>query len=229
VSDQPVRVLVADAQALFRFAVRTALEEQPDLVVVAESENATEAAVEAERTRPDVALLDAGLPRPGVIGALERIGERAPSCRLVVVAAEADEELLFSAVVAGARAFITKDQPLEELLEITRGVASGRARVPEDLLGGLLDRLTTHRERRSDVRQRVAKLTRREQEVLLILARGGSNDAIARALTISRQTARTHVQNVLSKLGVHSRLEAAAVARQSHLAPPGAQPAPSER
>jgi DNA-binding NarL/FixJ family response regulator len=214
--DRIIRVLVADTQSLSRLGIRSALDEQKGFQVVADVSDAAGAMAEAERTRPDVALLDAELPVPGVFRATERIRGRIPTCSVLVIAADPDEDLLLSAVVAGARGFLTKDRPLEELLEAVRGLARGEVPIPPNLLGGLVDGLVRRRQQQGDALRRISTLTRREREVLAILARGpGDNEAIARALMISPDTARTHVQNVLSKLEVHSRLEAAALARQS--------------
>jgi DNA-binding NarL/FixJ family response regulator len=210
-----VTILLADAHSLFREAVRMALDGQPDLHVVAEARDGLQAVAEAERRRPNVALLEAALPNCDGIRATELIGERVPDCRVVLVSGEEDHGLLLSAVLAGACGFLTKGSPLEDLIATARGVADGETRIPPRLLGPLLDRLVRRRQEQSEALKRIDKLTRREREVLAILAEGGDNDAIAQALVISPQTARTHVQNVLGKLGVHSRLEAAALARRN--------------
>jgi DNA-binding NarL/FixJ family response regulator len=210
-----VRILLADAHSLFREAVRMALDGQSDLKVVAEASDGLQAVAEAERSHPDVALLDAGLPNCDGVRATELLGAKAPDCRVVLVSSEEDQGLLLAAVLAGARGFLTKGSPLEELIGTARGVAEGETRIPPRLLGQLIDRLVRRRQEQDQALKRISKLTRREREVLGLLAEGGDNDAIAQALVISPQTARTHVQNVLGKLGVHSRLEAAAVARRN--------------
>jgi DNA-binding NarL/FixJ family response regulator len=210
-----VRILLADAHSLFREAVRMALDGQPDLTVVAQARDGLQAVAEAERSRPDVALLDAALPNCDGIRATEMIGERVPDCRVVLVSGENDQSLLMSSVLAGASGFLTKGSPLEDLIATARGVAEGETRIPPRLLGPLLDRLVRRRQEQTQALKRISQLTRREKEVLALLADGGDNDVIAQALVISPQTARTHVQNVLGKLGVHSRLEAAALARRN--------------
>ena len=210
-----VRILLADAHSLFREAVRMALDGQPDLKVVAEARDGLQAVAEAERSHPDVALLDAGLPNCDGVRATELISTKAPDCRVVLVSGEEDQGLLMAAVLAGARGFLTKGSPLEDLIGTARGVAEGETRIPPRLLGQLIDRLVRRRQEQDQALKHISKLTRREREVLGLLAEGGDNDAIAQALVISPQTARTHVQNVLGKLGVHSRLEAAALARRN--------------
>jgi DNA-binding NarL/FixJ family response regulator len=212
-----VRILLADAHSLFREAVRMALDGQPDMRVVAEAREGAEAVAGAERIQPDVALLDALLPNVDGVRATKLIADRVPGCRVVLVASEDDQRLLLSAVLAGARGFVTKGSPLADLIAVARGVARGETRIPATLLGPLLDRLVRRHEEQDQALQSISKLTPRERQVLALLAEGGDNDAIARALIISPQTARTHVQNVLGKLGVHSRLEAAALARRHGL------------
>jgi DNA-binding NarL/FixJ family response regulator len=213
-----VRILLADAHSLFREAVRMALDGQPDMRVVAEARDGAEAVALAERIQPDVVLLDALLPNRDGIRATELISNRVPSCHVVLVASEDNEGLLLSAVLAGARGFVTKGSPLADLIGTARGVARGETRIPARLLGPLLDRLVRRHQEQDEAMQRISKLTPRERQVLALLAEGGDNHAIAQALIISPQTARTHVQNVLGKLGVHSRLEAAALARRQHMA-----------
>jgi two-component system nitrate/nitrite response regulator NarL len=212
-----VRILLADAHSLFREAVRMALDGQPDLRVVAEARDGLQAVAEAEQNNPDVALLDASLPNCDGVRATELIGTRVPECRVVVVSNEEDGGLLMSAVLAGAKGFLTKGSPLGELIGTARGVAEGETRIPPRMLGLLIDRLVRRRQEHDQALKRISRLTRREKEVLGLLAEGGDNDAIAQALVISPQTARTHVQNVLGKLGVHSRLEAAALARRNEV------------
>lgn len=210
-----VRILLADAHSLFREAVKMALDGQPDLKVVAEARDGLQAVAEAERNHPDVALLDAGLPNCDGVRATELIGSRVPDCRVVLVSGDEDPGLLLAGVLAGARGFLTKGSPLGELIGTARGVAEGETRIPPRLLGHLIDRLVRRRQEQDLALKRISKLTHREREVLGLLAEGGDNDAIAQVLVISPQTARTHVQNVLGKLGVHSRLEAAALARRN--------------
>ena len=113
---------------------------------------------------------------------------------------------------------LTKGCPLSELIDATRAIHQGETLVPSRMLGPLLARLIHRRRERDEAAKRIGRLTRREREVLGLLSQGISNEGIAQALVISPETARTHIQNVLGKLGVHSRLEAAAFARQNQTA-----------
>lgn len=210
-----VGVLLADSHSLFRDAVRLVLASGTDLEVVAEARDGLQAVAEAERTRPDVALLDANLPNCDGIRAAEMIRERVPECHVIVLSGEEDEQILIRALEAGANGYFTKEYPLAELIEAARAVHRGETLVPTRMLGPLLSRLLHRRRRQEDALRQLARLTRREREVLSLLADGADNDSIAQALIISPQTARTHIQKLLSKLGVHSRLEAAAFVLQN--------------
>jgi DNA-binding NarL/FixJ family response regulator len=206
----PIRVLLADQHALFREALRAIFDAEPDLLVVAEAGTGFQAVEEARREEPDVAILHAGLEACDAIQVVGLLQERVPACRLLILADGEDQGILAAAVEAGASGFHTKRGPLVELLEATRALSRGDTVIPPRMLGGLLSRLISHRHELDIAQERLARLTRRERQVLGLLAEGADNDAIARTLVISPQTARTHIQNILSKLEVHSRLEATA-------------------
>lgn len=215
-SEEPrVRILLADGHSLFREAVRAVLESEDDLQVVAEARDGLQAVSEAERTRPHIALLDSALPNCDGIKATALIKERVDCCRILVLSDEEDRMTLIDAMGAGASGYLTKEYPLADLIEATRALHRGETMVPPRMLGGLLAHLIRRRRETDDALKSMGKLTRREREVLALLADGSDNDAIAQALVISPQTARTHIQNVLGKLGVHSRLEAAAFVIQN--------------
>jgi DNA-binding NarL/FixJ family response regulator len=218
-SDATVRLLIADEHSLFLEALKVALDDERELEVVAEARDGLQAAAEAERARPEVAVVDAGLPNGDGIRATALIREAAPHCHVLVISNEEDLPTLEAALQAGASGFMTKGAALGDLIEGVKSVHRGETFIiPQRLLGDLLAWLLHRREVQGDALRRAGQLTRREREVLAILADGGNNDAIAQALVISPQTARTHVQNVLGKLGVHSRLEAAAFVRANQLA-----------
>lgn len=210
-----IRILIAYQQALLREAVRVVLSSEDDLAVVGEAPDGKHAIVDAERLRPDVALIDVHFPTRDGIRAVRAITEAIPSCRIIVFSAEEDEQLLIEAMEAGASGYLLKESPLVDLIAATRAVHRGEALVPPMMLGTLLHRLIQRRRERDEALRRMAGLTRREREVLALLADGGDNETIADRLFISPETARTHIQNVLGKLRVHSRLEAASFVNQS--------------
>jgi DNA-binding NarL/FixJ family response regulator len=209
-----IRIVFADGQTLFREAVRTTLEQEPGLKVVAVAEGGKQAVIEAERHRPDVVILTDGLPERDGIQATHVIRRRFPDIRVVFLADDEDNDLVIPALEAGANGFLTKTCVLTELIEATRVVSRGETLVQSRSLGRLIERLMHRRAERTNGMRALSRLTRREREVLALLAAGGNNQSIGQALYISPQTARTHVQHVLSKLGVHSRLAAAAFAMQ---------------
>lgn len=212
-----IRILLADGQSLFREAVKVVLGSEAGLEVVAEAGDGLEAVAEAERVRPNVALVDFNLPNCDGVRATFLITERVPDCRVVILADEEDESVLVDAVEAGASGFLTKESPLADLIDATRAIHRGETLIPRQMLGPLLRRLIVRRREQDHALRQMSRLTRREREVLALVAGGADNDAIAQALVISPQTARTHIQNVLSKLGVHSRLEAAAFVVQNRI------------
>jgi two-component system NarL family response regulator len=213
----PIRVLLADGQSLFREAMRVVLETQSDLAVVGEASDGMQAVAEAERTEPDLALVDAQLPNGDGIRATSMIAERVPGCRILVLSDQADERTLISSLEAGATGFVTKGSEIGQLIDTARRVHAGETTIPPHMLGALLARLIRNKREHDSAIRRLGQLTRREREVLALLAQGADNAGIAQPLVISPETARTHVQNVLTKLGVHSRLEAAAFVVQNGL------------
>jgi DNA-binding NarL/FixJ family response regulator len=207
-----IRVLLAEPQLLLREAVRVALSNAGDIEVVAEASDGLGAVAEARTSQPDVALIDVALPLRDGVETTRMIAESVPWCRIVILGGIEDERLMMEALEAGASGYLTEEAALGDLVAATRAVYHGEALVPPRLLATLLNKLIRHRRERDEAIILLSRLTRRERQVLAMLARGADNRAIADALTISPDTARTHIQNLLGKLGVHSRLEAAAFA-----------------
>jgi len=210
-----MRIMLGDEQSLFRQAMRTVLTNESDMEIVAEAGDGVQAVAAAEQFRPDVVVLNASLPNCDGIRATAMIRERLPACRILVLSEQDDEAELLYAFEAGANAYLTKASALTDLIAATRSIHEGGTVVPPRMLGGLLSGLIRRREEQDDAIRRLARLTRREREVVALLAEGSDNDAIAQSLVISPQTARTHLQNALDKLGFHSRLEAAMFANQN--------------
>ncbi len=209
--DPIIRILLADREPLFREAIRMVLDHEPDLLVVAEAAKGCGAVALAEELLPDVAILAADLFDCDGGGLVGMIGDRAPACRILVLAPAEDQNVLLAALESGAAGFVTRTSPLNDLILAIRAVHRGEAMVPPAMLGPLLAALIRRRREQAAVLQRISMLTRREREVLVLVRRGADSRTIADELVISPETARTHVQNVLTKLGVHSRIEAAAL------------------
>jgi DNA-binding NarL/FixJ family response regulator len=199
-----IRVLVADDHAVVRQGLRTFLELQEDVEVVGEAVDGEEALVAVERLTPDVVLLDLVMPRLGGVEALGRIRELSPRTRVLVLTSFADDDKLLPAVRAGAAGYLLKDVEPQELLRAIRTVHGGE---------GLLDPAVTARVMEEAAsrgsRAPAHHLTDRELEVLRLIARGHANKRIASDLGVAEKTVKTHVSNILAKLGVADRTQAA--------------------
>ncbi len=213
-----MRVLVVDDHKLFAEAVQMALEKHGMEVVIATSpDEGLEAAV---RVSPDVVLLDIGLPGRSGLELGREILEQRPDAKIVVVTSFDDQRALQEAVRLGFHGFLTKDTKLPQLVRAITDVAEGQLVVPHRLA----IRRRNGESEESDLL--ASQLTRREREVLGLLASGSNSSEIARALVVSPNTVRTHVQSILAKLQVHSRLEAVAFAtRHQLLSTPSGAPA----
>lgn len=213
-----VRVLVADEQPLFRDAVTSVLDRQDGLTVVALAGDGIEAVECAMRTQPHVAIVDLNLPNPDGIHTTRLLRGCAPHCRVLVLADSDDQEILLAAVEAGAAGFLSRSAPLSDLVHATWRVHREGVWVPSDMLAELLANLVRGRREHDDALRRLMTLSPREREVLGLVAKGADNERISQILVISPETVRTHAQNVLVKLRVHSRLEAAAFVLRNGLA-----------
>lgn len=212
-SSTPARLLLADEHALFRAAMAAAFNAERDFNVVGEASTVSDVARRAGDA--DVVLLSTNLA--GFGSARERIRAVHQSAKLVGVGDTPDRDALHVGIQAGMDGYVTKDMALSDLVAAVRQVVSGEAFVPPGMLGSLLRDLIDSSRAADDALHRFMLLTRREREVLELLVDGCDHLAVADILVISPQTARTHLQNVISKLGVHSRLEAAALAVEHRL------------
>lgn len=209
-----IRVALVDDHALFSQSLSMALEAYDDVEIVGRADRLGSGVALVVKHQPDVVLLDYRLPDgDGVAGAI-RIKEESPQTKVVIVTAVEDESVLTAAMEAGCAGFITKSATVDELISAVRMAAAGEAVISPALLLRLLPRL-----HRRDEPTRV-ELTGREIDVLRLLATGMSNAAIAEDLTLSVNTVRNHVANLLLKLGVHSKLEALSVAVRDGLVAP---------
>jgi len=209
-----IRVLIADDHAVVRRGLRTFLELQDEIEVVGEAEDGEQALAEAERLDPDVILLDLVMPRVDGIAALHGLRDRSPRSRVIVLTTFLDDDKLLPAVRAGAAGYLLKDVEPKQLVDAIRTVHAGEALLHPAAAARVMAELVE-----SGRPKRAALLTPRESEVLALIARGQPNKVIARELGVSEKTVKTHVSNLLGKLGVTDRTQAALYAVREGLVP----------
>jgi DNA-binding NarL/FixJ family response regulator len=212
-----IRVLIADDHAVVRQGLRTFLELQDEIEVVGEAADGIEALELVQRTEPDVALLDLVMPRLGGLEAIRRIREVAPATRVLVLTSFADDDTVLPALRAGAAGYLLKDVQPPELVGAIRTVHAGEALLAPAVATMLVEQLAA--EDGDGAPEREEHLTPREREVLALLARGRANKVIARDLGVSERTVKTHVSNILGKLNLTDRTQAAVYAVRHGIVP----------
>jgi DNA-binding NarL/FixJ family response regulator len=207
-----VRVLVVDDHRTFADALATALELERGIRVVGKATDAERAVRLAEEEHPDVILMDVRMPGTDGINATRTVKEAAPETRVLMLSAHEDENLVARSLDAGAEGFLSKGSAVKEVVAAVRAASRGENLLPPEEVRRLLANLRRRRDQDATGQARVDRLTPRETQILQRMADGLSPEAIAEEMGISRHTLRTHVQNILFKLKVHSKLEALAEA-----------------
>ena len=226
---RPLRVMLVDDQHLVRSGFALMLSVEDDLEVVAEAADGAQAVEQARRTRPDVVLMDVQMPVMDGIEATRRL-VREDLGRVVILTTFDRDDYLFDALRAGAAGFLLKNAAPEQLVEAVRAAGNGQALLAPEVTLRVIERMTaladvpapsgpapSARATRHDAA--LARLTDREREVLVLLGRGRSNAEIAGELYLGEATVKTHVSNVLAKLGVRDRVQAVVVAHEAGLIP----------
>lgn len=216
------RVVVADDQELVRAGFAMILDAQPGIEVVAEAGDGFQAVAAVREHRPDVALLDIRMPGMDGIDAA-RIVCAETGCRVVMLTTFDHDDHIFDALRAGASGFLLKDVRRDDLVHAVRVVAAGESLLAPSVTRRLVEQFTAGQAARPLPADRLAVLTTRERETLRLLAEGMSNPEIAAALVVSTHTAKTHVSNVLTKLGLRDRVQAVITAYETGLVVPGRQ------
>ena len=206
---RPLRIVVADDHAVFRLGMRRLLDAVPGIDVVGEAADTEAVVATALALIPDVVVMDLDMPGGGGVPATERIVRELPAVRVLVLTMHADASLVGDVLRAGARGYVVKDAPPDDILRAITAVHADQAILDPAVSGALLTGLAGAR------RPAFPQLTEREQAVLEGMSRGASNEAIALRLGISLKTVQNHVSNVLLKLGVASRAAAVARARDA--------------
>jgi NarL family two-component system response regulator LiaR len=214
VNENAIRVLIADDHPIVRDGLRLLIDTEPGLELAGEAANGVEAVELARSTRPDVILLDLVMPKMNGIEALIEIKRDNPDARILVVTSFADDDKIFPAIKAGALGYLLKEAPPGMLVQAIRDVYRGESSLHPAIARKLIDELN----RPLELPPTEEPLTAREVQVLRLIARGASNQDIAEELVISEATVRFHVGNVLSKLHLANRTQAALYALKEGLA-----------
>ena len=208
-----IRILIADDHAVVRHGLRALIATEPDLELVGEAQDGVEAVELTARLRPDVILMDMAMPRKTGLEAIYDIQRDDPQARILVLTSFAEDDHIFPAIKAGATGYLLKDAAPRELLQAIRDVERGEVSLHPTIARKLVGEL----KRPPDLPPAEEQLTERETQVLALVARGLSNQEIAAQLVIGERTVRTHVSNILSKLHLANRTQAALYAQREGL------------
>jgi len=215
-----IRVILADDERLVRSGLRMIIEAEPDLSIVAEAADGSEAIDAARRVPADVVLMDVRMPNIDGLTATRRIVETAPRPRVIVLTTFDLDEYVFEALRAGASGYLLKDAPERELIAAIHVASDGGSILAAPLTRRLIERFAAIPDP-AVLRPELDRLTPRETEVLQLIARGLSNAEIAAELVVTEHTAKTHVAHILDKLGLRDRVQAVILAYESGVIRPG--------
>ena len=216
-----IRVLLADDQAMLVAALSTILNAQDDIEVVTTANTGSEAVTAALSHRTDVAILDIRMPGMDGIAAAQAILSRVPECRIIMLTTFNEEELVAQSIAAGAHGFLLKDADPEVLVGAVRDVAKGESVLASQVTGPVLEAYRTALTRgqlSAQERQGLSLVTRREMEVLSLIARGATNSEIAAEMVIAETTVKTHVSSLMSKLAARDRVALVLFAQRAEIA-----------
>ena len=198
----PIRILLVDDHFMVRLGLRSLLEKQPGLRIVAEADSGVEALEQCARHQPDVVLMDVRMPEMNGVSATAAITERHPAIKVIMLTTYEGDEDIYQALSAGAKAYFLKTVAGAELVKGIRAVHAGEHCLPPDVASKLARHFTTE------------PLSAREREILELIASGRSNKEIAEQLHLAENTVKNHVKAILEKLGVQDRTQAVSIAIQ---------------
>jgi DNA-binding NarL/FixJ family response regulator len=210
-----IRIVIVEDQTIVRQGLKGLLEAQSDLQVVGEAENGVQALEQVERLNPNVALMDLRMPIMDGVAATKQICDRFPATKVLVLTTLDEDDYIAQAMQYGATGYLLKDTPAAELANAIRSAAQGYTQ----LSPGLFQRAIAHQAKPPvhPPHPGLVSLTRREREVLSLIATGAKNHEIAEILGVSEKTIKNHVTNILSRLNLHDRTQAAVFMHQHHL------------
>jgi two-component system, NarL family, response regulator DevR len=218
-SQPVVRLLLVDDHAVLRLGLRTLFERAGDFLVVGEAETVADAIVQARTQRPDVVIADLRLPDGNGVEACREIRSERPETRVVVLTSYSDEDAVMASIVGGAAGYLLKQTPPRQLVEAIRTVARGGSLLDPAVTGMVLDRLKRAGDHDAEDPLVVAGLSEQERNILPLIAEGKTNREIAGLLVLSERTVKTYVSNILQKLHLSRRSEAAAFAARQRRRP----------
>jgi DNA-binding NarL/FixJ family response regulator len=224
---EQIRILIAEDEGLLRGTLAELLGREDGLAVVAACANGRDALIDALHHLPDVVLTDLRMPRMDGIELTRELKEKLPQTAIVVLTAFDDDEHLFAAIKAGAIGYVLKDASMPQIVEALRAARRGEGFLSPGLVTRVLDEFNRTDRIVRGQREIFAQLTRRETEVLELLAGGMSNRQIAQRLFLSDKTVRNHISVILGKLHANDRTEAALIAARHGLGPPPQPPTPA--
>lgn len=207
-----IRILLIDDHSLFRSGVRLLLQRQPDFDIVGEAPDGLEGIKRAKSLVPDVILLDLHMPGLSGLETLQLLVQDLPDCAVLILTVSEEAEELGHALRDGARGYLLKNIDADALTTAIRRVAAGQPVIAESMTAKLVAQFRSHTPGGNPIEAERARLTARELEIVQCLARGESNKVIARNLSVAESTVKIHVQNILKKLNLSSRVQVAVYA-----------------
>jgi DNA-binding NarL/FixJ family response regulator len=208
-----IKILITDDHAVVREGLSAMLSREKDFQVVGEAVNGREAIEKARELNPDMVLMDLRMPEIDGIEAMRQIKADDPAMKFIILTTYDNDEYIFKGIEAGARAYLLKDAPREELFKAIRAVNRGESLIEPAIAGKVLDRFAEL----SRLAQTPETLSVQEVKVLTLMAKGAGNKLIASTLNIGESTVKTHIQNIFHKLGVNGRTEAVTEALKKNI------------
>ncbi|MBC8511534.1 MAG: response regulator transcription factor [Dehalococcoidia bacterium] len=201
---EAIRILIADDHPVVREGLFAMLSRQSDFEVVGEARDGVEAVNKAKELSPEVVLMDLRMPELDGVEAMNQIKSAKPNTKFIILTTYSDDDYIFRGIEAGARGYLLKDAPREELFKAIRAVHRGESLIQPVVASKVLDRLTELSRRAPSGEE----LSERELEVLRLMAKGAANKEIGVELSIAQSTVKTHISTIFQKLGVNDRTEA---------------------
>ncbi len=201
---EAIKILIVDDHPVVREGIGSMLKREPDFKILGEASNGLEAIEKVQELSPDVVLMDLRMPEMDGVEAMIRIKEEKPEVKFIILTTFSDDEYIFKGIAAGARAYLLKDAPRDELFKAIRAVSKGESLIQPVVASRVLDRLAELSKKSAPSET----LSEREIEVLKLMASGVSNKDIADQLSITQSTVKTHITSIFQKLNVTTRTEA---------------------